>query len=81
MIKVDAKRFGKRIVPEALYMLAELFLVNGDLSAFLYTGSQVWMIDRRRILSTVYGCTTPCCTTPDVLNSCRILPCPSLHFL
>ena len=33
-----AKKFGRRMHPEALSAMAELFLVNGDLSAWLYTG-------------------------------------------
>jgi len=40
------KRFGKRISPEALSALAELFLVNGDMSAWLYTGSQAMHSER-----------------------------------
>jgi hypothetical protein len=44
MIKADPKRFGRRINPDALSASAELFLVNGDLSAWLYTGSQVRML-------------------------------------
>lgn len=33
--------FGRRVSPEALYAMAELFLTNGDMCAWLYTGSQV----------------------------------------
>lgn len=35
------KLFGRRVSPEALYAMAELFLTNGDMCAWLYTGSQV----------------------------------------
>lgn len=36
---------SRRIHPEALSVLAELFLVNGDMCAWLYTGSQVrWRV-------------------------------------
>lgn len=38
---VQVKSFARRIHPEALTALAELFLVNGDMSAWMYTGSQV----------------------------------------
>ena len=37
----DVKKFKKRVNTEALSALAELFMINGDLSAWLYTGSQV----------------------------------------
>ncbi|GAX77587.1 hypothetical protein CEUSTIGMA_g5031.t1 [Chlamydomonas eustigma] len=46
MIKADPKRFGRRINPDALSASAELFLVNGDLSAWLYTGSQAMHSER-----------------------------------
>ncbi len=41
MLRSSAKAFARRINPEALSAMAELFLVNGDMSAWLYTGSQV----------------------------------------
>ncbi|KAF5842707.1 SacI homology domain-containing protein [Dunaliella salina] len=40
------KGFARRIHPEALSALAELFLVNGDMSAWLYTGSQAMHSER-----------------------------------
>jgi len=40
-VRAQVKGFARRIHPEALSALAELFLVNGDMSAWLYTGSQV----------------------------------------
>ena len=50
MLKADPRRFGRRIHPDALASSAELFLVNGDLSAWLYTGSQV-----RQALGRLHG--------------------------
>ncbi len=41
MLKSSARQFQRRISPSALSAMAELFLVNGDMSAWLYTGSQV----------------------------------------
>ena len=38
MIRADVKKFSRRVNPDALYALAELFLLNGDMSAWLYTG-------------------------------------------
>ena len=46
MLRADAKKFGRRISPELLSAAAELFLVNGDLSAWLYTGSQAMHSER-----------------------------------
>ncbi|KXZ46422.1 hypothetical protein GPECTOR_43g858 [Gonium pectorale] len=37
---------SRRVHPEALSMLAELFLVNGDMCAWLYTGSQAMHSER-----------------------------------
>lgn len=42
----QVKSFARRIHPEALSALAELFLVNGDMSAWLYTGSQAMHSER-----------------------------------
>jgi hypothetical protein len=42
MMRASVKAFARRISPEALSAAAELFLVNGDMSAWLYTGSQVY---------------------------------------
>lgn len=39
MLDVSVKRFGRRVSTEALSAMAELFLLNGDLCAYLYTGS------------------------------------------
>jgi hypothetical protein len=41
MLKASVRAFARRIHPDALSAAAELFLVNGDMSAWLYTGSQV----------------------------------------
>lgn len=41
MLRSSAQAFARRIHPEALSAMAELFLVSGDMSAWLYTGSQV----------------------------------------
>lgn len=46
MLGVDAKKFGRRMSSELLSASAELFLVNGDLSAWLYTGSQAMHSER-----------------------------------
>ncbi|KAL6757783.1 SacI homology domain-containing protein [Haematococcus lacustris] len=46
MFGASVKGFARRIHPEALFALAELFLVNGDMSAFLYTGSQAMHSER-----------------------------------
>lgn len=38
MLRASVSHFKKRLKPEALTAMAELFLLNGDLSALLYTG-------------------------------------------
>eukprot|EP00798_Chlamydomonas_sp_ICE-L_P004469 gene4469-14627_t len=38
MMAAGVKKFGRRIHPDALYSMAELNLINGDMSAWLYTG-------------------------------------------
>lgn len=38
---MQVRKFGKRVHPDALGAIAELFLVAGDMTAWLYTGSQV----------------------------------------
>jgi hypothetical protein len=43
---MQVKTFARRINPDALSALAELFLVNGDMSAWLYTGSQAMHSER-----------------------------------
>uniref|UniRef100_A0A7S0RVH0 Uncharacterized protein n=1 Tax=Chlamydomonas leiostraca TaxID=1034604 RepID=A0A7S0RVH0_9CHLO len=46
MFRAKVRSFARRIHPEALTSLAELFLVNGDMSAWLYTGSQAMHSER-----------------------------------
>ncbi len=46
MLRSSAQAFARRIHPEALSAMAELFLVSGDMSAWLYTGSQVTGVGR-----------------------------------
>ncbi len=46
MMDASVERFGKRILPDALAAMAELFLVNGDMCAFLYTGSAAMHSDK-----------------------------------
>lgn len=46
LLCASVKKFGKRVSPEALRVMAELFLVSGDLCAWLYTGSQAMHSDR-----------------------------------
>jgi hypothetical protein len=43
---LQVRGFARCIHPEALSALAELFLVNGDMSAWLYTGSQAMHSER-----------------------------------
>ncbi len=41
LLPCRVRTFSKRVLPEALSSLAELFLLNGDMSAYLYTGARI----------------------------------------
>ena len=51
LVTGKVKKFQRRVNPEALSVLAELFLTNGDMCAWLYTGSQVrrWHVAVHRV--------------------------------
>jgi len=46
MFRASVGQFGRRINHDALSALAEVFLVNGDMIAWLYTGSQAMHSER-----------------------------------
>eukprot|EP00983_Pelagomonas_calceolata_P036327 1133533-Pelagomonas_calceolata.AAC.3 len=66
MFSSKVKGFARRIHPEALSALAELFLVNGDMSAWLYTGSQLRMYS--------CSCATESAQLRDVCLAVRQIP-------
>lgn len=39
MLGASVDHFRRKVLPDALFSLAQVFLTNGDRNAFLYTGS------------------------------------------
>lgn len=46
MLSSSVEVFRRTVIPEALTHMAEVFLMNGDRNAFLYTGSQAMHSDK-----------------------------------